>query len=119
MATQTFTPTQLVGQGNATIAATQNVPLAADTHYFANTGREFVRFDKGAGTAVVTVVTGGNVRGVAIADPTYSLAASTECQYIGPFAPDVFNDPATGLVSFTVSEATGMTCEVVRFPTGT
>lgn len=116
MATQNFTPTQLVGNGNATIAATQNVPLAADTHYFPNTGREFLRFDKGASAATLTVVTGGNVRGVAIADPTYTIAANTEAQYVGPFSPDLFNDPATGLVSFTISEQTGMTCEVVRFP---
>lgn len=115
MAVQTFTPSQLTGNGGATVAATQNVPLAADTHKFLNDGKTILSFDKGANAATVTVTTPNTVRGVAVADPTYTIAASTEGQYIGPFSPDVFND-SDGYVTFSVSEATGMTCEVIRLP---
>jgi hypothetical protein len=115
MATQTFTVSRAPGNGGATVAATQNVPLTADTHRFLNDGRTVLSFDKGAGACTVTVTTPGTVRGVAVADPTYTLAASTEDQIIGPFAPDVFND-SDGYVSFAISEQTGITCSVIGLP---
>lgn len=115
MATQTFTPTTAPGNGGATVAATQNVPLTADTHKFLNDGKTILLFDKGSNACTVTVTTPNTVRGVAVADPTFTIAANTEDQVIGPFAPDVFND-ADGYVSFTISEQTAITCTVVRLP---
>lgn len=116
MATVTWTPNNLVGNGGATVAGTQNGSLStSDTYRFINTGKEVISFDKGAGACTVTVTTPGTQRGIAIADPTFTVAASTEDQFIGPFSPDVFND-SDGYVSMTFSEITGLTATVVRLP---
>lgn len=116
MATQTYTPSTAPGNGGATVAATQNGSMATgDTHRFLNDGKTILSFDKGANACTLTVTTPNTVRGVAVADPTFTIAASTEDQIVGPFAPDVFND-SDGYVSFTISENTGLTCTIIRLP---
>jgi hypothetical protein len=115
MAVVTWTPTALSGNGAATIAATQNVPTTSDTFRFLNTGKTLLSCDKGAGACTVTATTPASVRGVAVADPTYTVAASTEDQILGPFSPDLFND-SDGYATFAFSEVTGMTVTALQMP---
>lgn len=89
----------------------------ADTMFVPNDGRMFLHFKKsGAGACTVTIVTPGTVAGLAIADLTHSVPATTGDRMIGPFPPDIFNDPSTGMLSFTVSEVTGLTVSRLRLP---
>lgn len=113
MATVTWTPSVAPGNGGATVAATQNVPTTSDTFRFLNNGRIIASCDKGANACTVTATTPGTLRGVAVADPTYTVAASTEDQIIGPWSPDLFND-SDGYVSLTFSEVTGATVTLVQ-----
>lgn len=88
-----------------------------DTYFCPNDGRMFLHFKKsGAGACVVTVVTPGTVAGLAIADLTHSVPASTGDRMLGPFPPELFNDPSTGMLSFTLSEITGLTVARLRLP---
>jgi hypothetical protein len=89
-----------------------------DTFTFSNDGNVFLHFEKtGAGACTVTVITPGTVAGgIAVADPTYTVPATTGDVMVGPFPPDVFNDPATGLVSFTMSDVVGMSVAAFRLP---
>ena len=116
MAVVTWTPTQLSGNGAATVAATQNGSLStSDTYRWLNTGKEILSIDKGANAANATVTTAATQRGIAIADTVHALAASTEDQLIGPFSPDVYND-ADGYCTVAFSEITGLTATLIRVP---
>lgn len=116
MAVVTWVPNQLAGNGAATVAGTQNGSLStSDTYKWLNSGREILSLDKGSNACTVTAVTSATVRGVAVADTTYTVAASTEDQLIGPFSPDLYND-ADGYCTVSFSEVTGLTATLVRVP---
>lgn len=84
----------------------------SDTYTFPNNGRTFLHFKKsGASTCTVTIATPGSVDGLAVADLTVSVPASTGDVMVGPFPREVYND-ANGLVSFTLSNITGLTVGV-------
>lgn len=102
----------------AGIDATDTGSLSiSDTYFVPNDGRMFLHVKKtGAGSCVVTVVTPGTAAGLAIADLTHTVPASTGDRMIGPFPPDVFNDPSTGMLSYTLSEVTGLTVARLRLP---
>lgn len=102
----------------ASIAPTYQSGLTnTDTYTFPNDGRTFLHIKKsGAGICTVTVVTPGTYRGQGIADLTYTVPASTGDKLAGPFPPDLYNDPATGLVTISFSETTGLTAAVLRVP---
>ena len=86
-----------------------------NTYTFPNDGQTFLHFKKsGAGACTVTIVTPKTIGGMAVADLTVSVPASTGDKMIGPFPPDLFNDSA-GLCSFTLSEITGLTVAIARF----
>lgn len=92
-------------------------PNITDTFTFPNDGETFLHVKKtGAGSCNVTVVTPGTVDGNAIADLVVSIPASTGDKMIGPFRPEIYNDPTTGLISCTFSEVTGLTVAVLRTP---
>jgi len=105
------------GIGGVTAAITQNTGLVATTnsYTFQNDGKTILVCAKGAGACTATLTTPGTVRGVGIADPAYTLAASTNYQVIGPFAVDLAND-ASGLATVTFSETTGLIVGVVHLP---
>lgn len=117
MANVDWTPQQLTGGSGAALTTSYNGSLSiSDTYLFPNDGRTFLHAKKsGAGACTVTASTPANARGLAIADPTYTVPASTGDVIIGPFAPDLFND-ANGKVSVTLSEITGLSVGVFRLP---
>jgi hypothetical protein len=97
--------TQVTYTGSLLTANTYTFPLA-DT-------RTFVHLKKtGAGTCTVTIVTPGTTDGFAIADHTYVVIASTGDNMAGPFRPETFADPTTGLATMSFGEITGLTVAV-------
>lgn len=63
----------------------------------------------------VTCVTGGTVRGVAIADVTVSVGANTGDKMIGPF-PQYPYAQTDGTLSVDFSAVTSVTCAAFRLP---
>lgn len=119
MAIVALTQVQASGGGGGAVTNTPNTGLTAttNTYTFQNDGKTLVRCAKtGAGACTVTATTVATARGgIAIADPTYTVPASTGNVTLGPFAPDLFND-ASGLCSLVFSETTGLSVEVVSLP---
>lgn len=115
MAIVALTQSVATGGAGATVAATANTSLTAttNTYTFFNDGKTMLVYEKGASACTATVTTPGTVRGVAVADPAHTIAASTKGQFAGPWPTDVFNDPATGLCSVVFSETTGLIVYVV------
>jgi hypothetical protein len=93
-ARDTLTATTLTNTGVAqTLSA-----ASGDGHKFTNTGREFVVVTNAyTATVTMTVVTGGSVVGLAIADVDVALAAGAT-KIVGPFQTAVFNQASTGEV---------------------
>lgn len=87
-----------------------------DTFQFNNTGREFLHFKKsGAGACTVTIKTPGTVDGLAVAERTIIIPATTGDVMVGPFPPAIYNTPGTDTFEgFTVSDVVGLTVAVVR-----
>lgn len=87
-----------------------------DTFQFQNSGREFLHFKKsGAGACTVTIVTPETVDGLAVAERTITVPASTGDVMVGPFPPSHYNLPGTStFAGFTVNEVTGLSVAVVR-----
>lgn len=85
-----------------------------DTYQFANDGRTFLQFVKTAAVAcTVTIVTSGTFQGLAIADVTVTVPATTGNVMAGPFPPMAFNDTA-GLVNLTLSNVAGLSVACVH-----
>lgn len=105
----------VLAQGGLTMAYTGGL-TTTDTYTVRNNGKTFLHFKKtGAGICTVTIVTPGTVRGLAIADQTVSVPATTGDVMIGPFDPGTFDD-GNHDVSFTLSDVTGLTVAVVAQP---
>lgn len=87
-----------------------------DTFTFPNDGKTFLHFKKsGAGACTVTIVTPGvDADGNAIADKTVNVPATTGDVMVGPFRRDIYNDPATGLVTISLSNVTGLSIALAR-----
>jgi len=95
----------------------------SDTFVFANTGKEYVIFQKtGVGACTVTFDTPGTIDGLAIAQRTVTVdagsgdaIATTSMEICGPFPPANYNTAGTGTLSgFTLSDVAGLNCRVVR-----
>lgn len=85
----------------------------SNTYQVRNNGRTFVHFKKSeAADCVVTVETPKLVAGLAVAEQTVTVPASTGDKMIGPFPPSVYND-ANGDVNITLSNIAGLTVAVV------
>lgn len=112
----TIALTQLVANGNGgagTPNGTTNTLATGNTYTFQNDGKTILKFLKtGANACTVTITTPGTVNGIAVADPTVNVPATTGNVWVGPFRPDLFND-ANGLCSFTVSEATALSVDCI------
>lgn len=89
---------------------------AGDTWQFPNDGRVYLLTKKTTGANVIlTIATAGTMDGLAIADPTVTLANDGHpIRMIGPFPVGYFND-ANGNVSFTANAITDLTFAAVRF----
>lgn len=109
-------PDQPNGPAGATKALTQKASLStSDTYTLECDEKTVLVCNKGANACTVTAVTPGNVRGAAIADVTYTLAASVNFQVIGPFPRDLFGD-SNGKVTLSFSEVTGLIAVPLRLP---
>ena len=119
MAEITIAAQQLVRNGltpSYTAAGASPLLNVVDTFHFVNTGVEFLHFKKsGAGACTVTIVTPETVDGLAVADRTITVPATTGDVMVGPFPPKHYNTPGTNLFAgFTLSDVTGLTAAVVR-----
>jgi hypothetical protein len=99
------------------LAATYNGGLTTtDRYLIRNDGKTLLHFKKtGAGACTVTVQTGETVRGLAVADVTVVVPATTGDRFIGPFPGDLYDDPNHD-VGVTLSEVTGLTVAVLQLP---
>jgi len=117
MAIVTWVPDDLLGTAGAAVAPTRNGSLSiSDSYRFLNDGKVVLLAEKsGAGACTATVVTPATLRGLAVADPTYTVPATTGDVACGPFDPATCND-SSGYCSVTFSEITGLTAAVLRLP---
>ncbi len=111
--------------GNVTLTPIQAVPTsvdgtspqamaAADNYIMRNNGRVILHFIKtGANPATITIVTPKTVGGLAVADLTFVVAASSGIEFAGPFPPDLYND-ASGDMDISTSEDTAITVQAIR-----
>jgi hypothetical protein len=112
MADRRLTPQKALVVGLTTTILTDI--LIADTHQVRNDGRVFLRCAKtGSTDAIFTFTTPVTVAGLAVANPTATVVATSGIMILGPFAPAVFND-ASGDVEFTVDNVTGLKLEIVQ-----
>ena len=77
---------------------------------FSNNGRRFLRIKNAGGSAcVATLIVGATVDGQAVTSRSYTVAATTGDQFIGPFPPGDYND-GSGLVKVDFDNVTTVTC---------
>lgn len=92
------------------------VAAAAGGDSFANTGKEFIEVKNGgAGAITVTLDVQTTLDGMAITDPTVSIAAGAT-KIIGPFPTHIFND-SNSRVNVTYSAVTSVTVKVLTINT--
>jgi len=107
----TLAPTAAVPTG---IASSTQAMAIADNYIVRNNGRVLLHFVKtGAGAATITVVTPNTVGGLAIAEQTFVVPATTGNVWAGPFDPGIYND-ASGDLDVSTSEDTAITVEAVQ-----
>ena len=87
--------------------------VATDTQTFTNNGRTFLHIVKtGANNCTLTVLSQATSQGLAIANQTVTIPATTGDVFVGPFPPSIFND-ASQNVNFTFSEESGLSFAVL------
>ena len=67
-----------------------------------------------ASTRTITITTPAVQRGLAVADPAPTIAATTGELVLGPFPADTYADPTTGVCTVTPSATAGVTYAVIR-----
>lgn len=112
MATLTTNTVTVAGfrDDNALVAA------AGGGDAFTPSDRTFVRVNNGGGSPItVTFATPGSVGGLAIADGGGTVT-NAQSRIFGPFPPELYQDPTTGLVTTTYSGVTTVTIGVFNLP---
>ena len=85
----------------------------SDDYLINNDGQTLLHFKKtGAGDCTVTVKTPVTVNGLAVAELTFDVPASSGDVMAGPFPPSVFNVGPD--LRFTLSEVTDLSVAAVR-----
>ena len=110
----TLVPQTLTDVG---VEATRNGSLSlADNYFFTNNGTTILNFIKSQTVnCVVTIVTVATVNGLAVADRTITVTASTGDIFVGPFPPAIYNNPS-GNVEFTLATSiAGLDVAVVQY----
>jgi hypothetical protein len=86
----------------------------ADTYYVRNNGKVVLHFLKtGAGAATITITTPKTVGGLAVADRTLNVAATTGDEFISFTNRDLYND-ASGDLEFVTDQDTGLTVDAIE-----
>ena len=107
----TLPPTESVQGG---INASPVSMATADNYIVRNNGRVILHFVKtGAGAAVIPVVSPKTINGLAVAEETFTIPATTGNVWAGPFTPDTFNDNS-GDMDVSTDEDTGITIEAIQ-----
>ena len=112
MADVNVTPQDILASG---LTTSYNASLSAsDTYLIPNDGATFLHFKKtGAGSCTVTIATNGSYKGLAIADQTATVPATTGDVMVGPFPTNPYNNSA-GQVAVTLSNITGLSMAAYR-----
>lgn len=97
------------------LAATYNSGiLVANTYLVRNDGQTILHFKKSAAVdCVVTIQTPITVGGLAVAEQTVTVPATTGDKFIGPFPRNIYNDSSQDL-KFTVTDVDGLTVAVLE-----
>lgn len=110
MAVTTLTVQDIARSGLTPALAAANT----DGSYVPNNGRVFLQVKNAAGSSItVTVASQKTILGLAVADVTVTVPATTGDKMIGPFPPDVFND-AQGQITVTFSAVSSVTVAAFR-----
>jgi hypothetical protein len=92
------------------------VAAAGGGDAFAPGADTFVRINNAGGGAITaTFATPGTVGGLAIADGGGSVT-NAQSRIFGPFPPELYQDPTTGLVTLTYSGVTSVTVAPFKIP---
>lgn len=107
-----LTPTNMVVTGST---PTFTTTLSTGTTYLIrNDGKTFIHMKKtGLDACTVTFTTPGTVSGLAIADPTATVGATTGDVLMGPFPPSIYND-GNGDLNLTFSDEKGLSIVVYK-----
>ena len=112
MALVTLTPLQAVP--GSVDGATPQAMSASDNYICRNNGRVLLHFIKvGSNNATITIVTQQTVGGLAVADQTFVVTATTGVEFAGPFTPSLFND-GSGDLDISTDEGTSITVQAIR-----
>lgn len=112
MADKTIVPQRISAAG--VIPSRTSGLLTTDTHIVRNNGMMWLHFLKtGAGICTVTVQTPAQVGGLAVAERTFTVPATTGDVVAGPFAPGIYND-GLGDLRFTLSDVVGLDVAVFQ-----
>ena len=85
----------------------------SDVYTVKNNGRTLLHFKKtGAGNCTVTVQTPRSLGGLAVAEQTFTVPATTGDVMAGPFQPSIYNDSSQEL-RVTLSEITGLSVAAI------
>lgn len=86
----------------------------SNTYLVRNSGRVLLDFRKSAAVdCVVTVQTPATLGGLAVAEQTITVPATTGQRFCGPYPPRIYNDGA-GDLRFTLSDVDGLTVAVLE-----
>ncbi len=97
----------------AGVTPTRTAIATGNDYLVRNSGRVALLFEKtGAGNAVITVKTPATLGGLAVAEQTFTVVATTGDVTAAKFPPSIFND-GNGDLSFSTDEGTGLTCAVL------
>lgn len=98
----------------STDGSTPQAMATADNYIVRNNGRVILHFIKvGANPATITIVTPKTVGGLAVAEQTFVVDATTGVEFAGPFPPEIYND-ASGDMDISTSEETGITIQALQ-----
>ena len=99
--------------GPAGVTPTRTAIATGNTYKVRNSGRVALLFEKtGAGNAIITVQTPATLGGLAVAEQTFTVVATTGDVTAAKFPPSIYND-GNGDLNFTTDEGTGLTCAVL------
>jgi hypothetical protein len=113
LATIVLNPDVMLDSG---VAVNYQALAIGNTYKVRNNGKTILYFKKtGANACTVTFTTNGTLKGKALAAVTNNVPATTGDVHTGPFDPTVYDD-INHDISFTVSEATGLTVAVLQLP---
>lgn len=88
--------------------------LTTNTYKVRNDGKVLLHFKKtGAGACTVTITTPNTSQGLAIADQTVTVPATTGDVFVGPLPASLFNDSSSD-IAFTISDTVGLSFAVIR-----